>query len=145
MPDVDENDWQVIESIDQTRYTITYPWHFVSVITRDYARLYLKAEGSWSCLGSAIEPCGANGHATLALTVDRLLLPTCAPGALIGKLGGSIAGRDDGVVFAISSRCFVTLPKKEETALYIGVNGATPSESHELARIKLEVLASSAT
>jgi hypothetical protein len=67
-----------------------------------------------------------------------LLVTKCAPGALIGKVGGSAAGRDDGTVFAIGSRCIVSLDQKT-TFLFVGVNGAAPHPSHLLESITLEI------
>jgi hypothetical protein len=139
MPDIDEDDWEVVDRIERTDYDITYPWHFVSFISDDWARLYLKASGEWSCLGSAFAACGADGHSGLALAPERLLVAKCAPGALIGKLGGSPAGFDDSTTFSIGSRCLVAPPKKQDTFLYIGVNGAIAQPTNRLTRIKLEI------
>ena len=92
----------------------------------------------WRCLGDTAGPCNADGHVDLALASERLLVAKCAPGALIGKVGGSAAGRDDGTVFAIGSRCIVSLDQKT-TFLFVGVNGAVPRPSHLLESITVEI------
>ncbi len=100
--------------------------------------------GHWSCLGDAFVRCNADGHVGLGLPADQLLVPKCAPGALIGKLDGSVAGREDGTLFVIGSRSLVSLEKKN-TFLYIGVNGAVPRATHELESIRLEIFGVPAT
>src|SRR4051812_28191454 len=100
----DETDWESIVVIDDAPLPITYPWHFVCEIGEEWLRLCFIAKGRWNCLGDALVPCNPDGHAGLPLAAEQLLIAKCAPGALIGKLGGSIAGRDDGKLFAIGSR-----------------------------------------
>jgi hypothetical protein len=129
-----------IASINAQNVPITWPWHFVCEIEDDWQALSFVATGRWSCLGDAVNPCEADGHPVLALPADQLLVPKCAPGTLIGKLGGSIAGRDDGTVFAIGSRAIVQLgDKKNDTFLYIGINGAVARAQHTLERLDLTV------
>jgi hypothetical protein len=134
------DDWDTIFVLDNRPLRLTYPWHFVCEITGDWALLRLRADGEWSCLGDAVRPCGANGHVDLPLQQDRLLVPTSAPGTLIGKFGGSIASRSDGSPFVIGSYCFVAVPDKKIAQLYIGINGAVASAS-ELTWLRLEISA----
>jgi hypothetical protein len=130
-----------IVSINAQPLQITWPWHFVCEIGDDWQTLAFTADGRWSCLGDTIMPCEADGHAGLALPADQLLVPKCAPGALIGKLGGSTTGREDGTVFAIGSRAVLQLgDKKSNTFLYIGINGAVARAHHRLERLNLQVL-----
>jgi len=60
-------------------------------------------------------------------------------GALIGKFGGSVAGRNDGTAFAIGAQCVVAMPEKKNAQLFIGINGATPNADNVLDQIRLEI------
>jgi hypothetical protein len=132
------DDWEPIFVLHKRPLQLTYPWHFVCEITGDWTLLRLTADGEWSCLGDAVRPCGTNGHVDLPLQQDHLLISASAPGALIGKFGGSIASRTDGSPFAIGSQCFVAAPDKKSAQLYIGINGAVPRAS-QLTWLALEI------
>jgi hypothetical protein len=134
------DDWDTIFILDEQQISITYPWQFVCEINGDWTSLRFTADGLWDCLGDAVKPCGPNGHVDLPFQQDRLLVAAAAPGTLIGKLGGSIAGRTDGTTFAIGSRCVVLREMQKKTmAVYIGINGAVAHASNVLNRLKLEI------
>jgi hypothetical protein len=133
------DDWEIIATIDEPNLVIGYPWHLACELEGDWTRLRLTAEGSWSCLGDPVKPCGPDGHPNLPLQAERLLVAGGAPGALIGKFGGSTAGRSDGTAYVIGSHCILAMPKKENALLFIGINGAIPGPSNVLQRIKLEI------
>jgi hypothetical protein len=132
-------DWQPISTLDETNLAIGYPWHFVGELFGEWTLLRLTAEGNWSCLGSAVMPCGPDGHVALPLASDRLLIAAAAPGALIGKFGGSMASRNDPTPFVIGTRSVVKMPARENAQFYIGINGALPVAGYVLAHIKLEI------
>jgi hypothetical protein len=134
-----EADWMEIKTIDEAPLTIDCPWHYVLELGDDYGRLRFEAAGQWTCLGAAVQPCGPDGHRILPWPTERLVLTKCPPGALIGKLGGSAAGYDDGTVFAIGSRTIVSVGEKKNNFLYIGINGALPRGTHELTRLRLTI------
>jgi hypothetical protein len=135
---VDRDDWQQIWHLEETNLAFGYPWVFATELVGDWTSLRLIATGRWSCLGSAVQPCGPNGHPDLPWAADRLLLASVAPGALIGKCGGSIASRGDGTIFAIGERCFLPMPEKKNAQLFIGINGAVPG-ANVIAQITLDI------
>jgi hypothetical protein len=133
------DDWELVETIGPKNLRLVLPWHFLCEIVDSYTMLYLKAEGVWDCLGSAIKPCGADGHAGLYLPDSRLTLTSSAAGALIGKFGGSTAGRGETTAFSIGSHCFVAMTDKRPAALFIAVNGAVLDATPTLTDFKLEI------
>lgn len=133
------DDWEEIWTLNETRIQIGYPWFFVGDLIGDWALIRLEAQGQWACLGKSVQPCGPNGHPELQLATERLFVPDAAPGALIGKFGGSVAGRADGVVFVIGEQCVVAMPEKKNAQLFIGINGSTPNPSNVLERLTLKI------
>jgi hypothetical protein len=133
------SDWESIFSLDQTGLIIGYPWYFVTEIEGDWTSLRLTVEGQWDCLGVAVKPCGPDGHPELPLAADRLIVPSAAPGALIGKFGGSNAGRGETGAFVIGSQSFAPMPEKKARQLFISINGATPDPKSTLERIMLKI------
>src|ERR1043165_170828 len=116
--------WEQIALVTKPSLTITYPWHYLCEIEGDWTRLRLTAHGRWNCLGDYFTPCGPEGYLGLSLATDRLFVPESAPGALLGKFGGSLAHRSDGAVFVIGPQCIIAMPEKTPTILSIAVNGA---------------------
>src|ERR1700720_4327593 len=131
--------WTIITTVAGAPLALDYPWYGVCELDDQYTRLRFEAEGEWACLGAAVRPCGPNGYPDLPWAADRLLLAKFPPGALIGKLGGSPVGSDDGAVFVIGSRTVVSIGDKKNNFLYIGINGARPGVSNELTRIRLQI------
>jgi hypothetical protein len=133
------SDWQPISTLEETDLAIGYPWHFISELFGEWTLLRMTAEGSWSCLGTAVMPCGPDGHVALPLSSDRLQIATAAPGALIGKFGGSVASRNDTTPFVIGTRAVIKMPTRENAQFHIGVNGALPVTGNVLTRITLQI------
>jgi hypothetical protein len=132
--------WETVHRFSADRpFEMSYPWFFICDIVGDWTCLRLTATGIWDCLGPAVKPCGPDGHVDLMLQQDRLLVPACAPGMLIGKLGGSTAGRGDGTIFVIGSKCVLSIPEKKSTVLFVGVNGAIPSSLNRIDMLTLEI------
>lgn len=132
--------WDPIITINQANLSLALPWHFVMEVVDPYGSLLLESAGQWDCLGSAIKPCGPDGHASLTLPDARLLLASSPPGALIGKFGGSSAGRETPpTLFAIGSRCVVAMPDKRPVPLYIAINGAVVDSRPELMNFRLAI------
>jgi hypothetical protein len=95
--------------------------------------------GRLGLLSAAVKPCGPNGHPGLPLATDRLIVQTAAAGVLIGKFGGSNAGRGEAGAFVIGSQCIVPMPERKNALLFIGINGAVPRPAAVLDRIRLEI------
>src|SRR5471032_341021 len=104
------DDWESIWTLNKTRLKIGYPWFFATELVGDWTLLKLTADGEWACLGDAVKSCGPNGHPQLPILTDRLEVSAAAPGALIGKFGGSIAGRNDNAPFVIGEQCVIAMP-----------------------------------
>jgi hypothetical protein len=109
--------------------------------------LRLKATGQWTPM-SGLPECGPDGIVGQAFPSDRLILPDCAVGALLGRIGGSSATlkpagpadrpagpaeakSDSGSVkadseeskpFAIGSHAVIKLPETGLGPLFIGFN-----------------------
>jgi hypothetical protein len=134
------DDWEPVQTIGPADLALSLPWHFLCEIVDPYSLLCLTAQGQWECLGVAVKPCAPDGHAGLYLPDSRLLLASSPPGALLGKFGGSSAGRESSSsAFAIGSRCVVAMPDKRPVALFIAVNGALPETGPTLANFRLEI------
>jgi hypothetical protein len=130
--------WEPLVVIERPDVRVEALW--LRVLDTVPAKLLLRFEatGSWTCLGHGLSVSGPDGLATLRLHVDCLLVPTAPPGALIGKIGGSSAGRDDGKAFAIGSFC--VYPALEKPApLFIAVNGAFPATGYAIGQLRLTV------
>lgn len=134
------DDWELVQSIGPADLALSLPWHFLCDIGDAYTLLCLRAEGEWDCLGRAVRPCGPDGHAGLFLADSRLLVTSSPPGALVGKFGGSTAGREtSSSAFAIGSRCIVPMPEKRPVPLFIAVNGALTEAGPKLTNFKFEI------
>ncbi len=70
---------------------------------------------------AAAVQCGPDGDLTSLIARDRCVCAKAPVGALIGKIGGSTAGVDDGRVFPVGSYCVVHLADGEGP-LYLGIN-----------------------
>jgi hypothetical protein len=67
--------------------------------------------------------CTADGDPLGVLRAEACLISTASPGALIGKVGGSCAGRaEDGKVFIVGSYCIYTLDADTSGPLYLTMN-----------------------
>jgi hypothetical protein len=134
------DNWELVQLIGPADLALSLPWHFLYEIDDAYALLCLKAEGEWDCLGTALKPCGPDGHAGLFLTDRRLLVESSPAGALVGKFGGSTAGPDpSSSAFAIGSRCYVAMPERRPVALFVAINGALTEARPELINFKFEI------
>jgi hypothetical protein len=76
--------------------------------------------------------CTADGDPRAAINPANCVLSSAPPGALIGKIGGSIAGKADGTrVFLIGTYCVFELDDKTPGGpLYLAMN-ADPLESQK--------------
>ena len=114
---------------------VTEPWIPVLETFSAATHLQIKVEGSWTPMAH-VEECGPNGLLGLPIQPERLVLPECAFGALLGKIGGSSAthvagaagGNADATItagkpFAVGSYCVVKIPDKAVGPLFVGFNG----------------------
>jgi hypothetical protein len=82
-------------------------WTLVTDSVEGYARLKLEAEGLWSYSANRNHTCGPDGDLCSEVDGARNLLSKAPTGSLIGKLGGSSAGSDDGYVFVVGAVCII--------------------------------------
>jgi hypothetical protein len=102
--------------------------------------LKFEATGRWQCM----EPpqpgsCGPNGYLGLSWPAANLSLPTSAPGALIGKLGGSTIDLKDGTIFGIGTFALLAVPEKTIQPVFVGINGAPSKPGLALMRLNIVV------
>jgi hypothetical protein len=114
--------------IDQ-QSVITVPAHPASglwTLVRSYVSspqiMRIEAEGSWTAV-AGLPSCGPDGLPHWAFGRDALLFKKAPLGALIGKIGGSIAGVDDRDVFLVGSATVLTI-EKAAGPLFLTINDA---------------------
>ena len=83
--------------------------------------LKLEASGAWKYTNQHERKCGPDGDAGAA-TDTSFLKQTAPVGAVIAKVGGSSAGKDDGTVFVIGAFAIITLQKEQSGPLYLTMN-----------------------
>jgi hypothetical protein len=137
--------WSDLPVFEIAGVDVTEPWIMVVETLRDATHLRIKSEGSWATMGGVLAACGPDGHASLRVHPDQLVVADCPVGALIGKIGGSsasLAGSGpqpaagsgasstggmttsgaDGRPFALGSLCVVTVPATSVGPFFIGFN-----------------------
>lgn len=108
--------------------TIVVPAVPVGLWTRvcDYVagplKLKFVAEGDWRYTTKVAGRCTANGDPSSPMSATRCLKTDAPVGALIGKIGGSIAGKADGTVFLVGAFCTLEIDDKVKGALYLTIN-----------------------
>jgi hypothetical protein len=141
--DTAEIDWKAFKTIDEiSNGQISEPWLLAVEMIRDVTRLRICAEGSWSPLPGVLADCGPDGHSGLSVPADRLVIPDCAVGALLGRFGGSSAGYQstadaDTKPFSIGKYCAVIVPPKAFGPLFIGSN--TFARPLKITRLKITI------
>ena len=96
-----------------------------------HLKLIATAASSWTPL-AGMRACAADGVLTSAVPDDRLILTDCAPGALIGRIGGSSASlkvatapdaaSGESKPFAVGRYAVVKLPANAIGPLFLGFN-----------------------
>jgi hypothetical protein len=136
-------DWQHVISFNPSiAPTLESPWIKLVDYIVGPKILKFEAAGQWQCLEPPqAGPCGPNGYVGLTWPAANLLLPTSAPGALIGKLGGSSVDAKDGSIFGIGTYALVVVPDKTIQPVFIGINGAPTKPGLMLTRMSIVVSA----
>lgn len=86
--------------------------------------------------------CDADGDLTAMIARARCLLEKGPVGALIGKLGGSTAGSDDGTLFLAGQSCVVNVAQGNGGPLYLTINDEITGLGNNAGTISVEVLRS---
>lgn len=143
--------WIVLNRFELADTLFDPPWLMIVDVFEHVNRLSFTAEGEWAALAGLEATCGPDGLPGIALAPAALVLPSCRPGALIGKFGGSSANLDDPPAaaagspsappsaFAIGTRCVMPLPADARGPLFIGFNGR--SRPLQVTQLKLVVAA----
>jgi hypothetical protein len=85
--------------------------------------LKIEATGTWKYLNTNPQPCSPNGNLESPQDGQNYIHGKSPQGALIGRIGGSIADRDTTSVFAVGSFCVRKLDK-EAGPLFLTINDA---------------------
>jgi hypothetical protein len=85
------------------------------------ALLKIEASGQWVYSNLFGNPCSANGDLSSPLDPKRCIHDKSPVGALIGRIGGSIADKDPTSIFVVGSLCVHKL-EKEAGPLYLTIN-----------------------
>ena len=84
--------------------------------------------------------CTADGDPKAPINPANCLLVDAPPGALIAKIGGSTAGKNDGIkVFVVGSFCVVDLDEKTKGALYLTMNADPMSSLDKRGELSVKV------
>jgi hypothetical protein len=86
------------------------------------ALLKIEANGQWNYSTRFGRLCSANGDLLSLLDPKRCIHDKSPVGALIGRIGGSIADRDPTYIFLIGSVCLRKLDKDTEGPLFLTIN-----------------------
>lgn len=98
----------------------------------------LEASGGWACFGPAVPKCGPEGYLDYGVPPDQLILPDSPSGALVGKTGGSTAGKKDGAMFAIGTMCVLS-PLEKAAPLFVAVNGGWRGGNYKFDELKIDI------
>jgi hypothetical protein len=123
-------DWKQFKTLeDIANKDIQESWLLAVEMIRDVTLLRITATGTWSAMPGILAACEPDGHPALAVPTDRLVIPDCAVGALIGRFGGSSAGyqqqsndAEKTKPFPIGKYRLVLPPAKAAVPLFIGFN-----------------------
>jgi hypothetical protein len=96
-------DWQPIVKGAVVAAKPTGLWTMVHEFVRGPAELWVTATGRWYY--SEDKSCGPDGDLNALIARTRCLFPKAPVGALIGKVGGSSAGFEDGTLFLAGANC----------------------------------------
>jgi hypothetical protein len=130
-------DWQLVSEL----HVPARPrglWTLVVDFVIGPALLKVEADGGWRYAPSC--ECGPDGDLLALIMRERCLYEKAPIGALIGKIGGSTAGIDDGTVFLAGSFCVVRVPDAGGP-LFLTINdeysGYANNESDVTVRVSL--------
>jgi hypothetical protein len=135
-------DWRNLDSESE----VTVPakpvsglWTLVRTYVSGPQIIRLEADGTWAPTGG-LPACNADGLLQLdwALGRDALLFKKAPLGALIGKIGGSIAGADDADLFLVGSVAVLTIDKAVGP-LYLTINDAPARLDDNAGALKVKI------
>jgi hypothetical protein len=84
--------------------------------------LKIEATGQWVYAAQFARPCSANGDLLSPLDPKRCIHEKSPVGALIGRIGGSIADKDTAAIFVVGTLCVRKLEKDTAGPLFFAIN-----------------------
>lgn len=96
-------------------------WTCVDGFLQGPLRIEITASGQWSFSNWAGQ-CGPDGVRSPLIDADKLINKKAPVGALVAKLGGGIAGVDDGDLFVVGSFGVIVIGKDKCGPLYLAIN-----------------------
>jgi hypothetical protein len=114
--------WTVLKKEAHVPATGPTLWTIVCEYVSGPRKLKFEAHGSWRYSRRIVDSCSPDGDPGSPVDRSKCLKADAAVGALIGKIGGSTAGKSDGVVFIVGSFCIVDVPDKTAGTLFLTIN-----------------------
>jgi hypothetical protein len=102
-------------------------------------KLKVIADGSWKYSTVGSSTCSPDGDAFSAVNIANCLYPNGTVGSLIGKIGGSTAGRADGKLFVVGRFCIVEVDEKTRGTLFFTINDEPNGFADNDGEIKVSV------
>jgi hypothetical protein len=130
--------WSILTTFSVKEKTADGLWLPVTDLLPVGRLIKLTASGKWACFGPSVPACGPEGYLDYGVPTDQLMVAECPTGALIGKLGGSTAGRKDGTLFAIGTLC-VLAPLDKAMPLFVAVNGAWRGGAYKFTDLTIDL------
>jgi hypothetical protein len=109
-------------------------------VVKDYISgpvdVWIVANGTW--FYAEDKSCGPDGDLRALIGRSRCLCPSAPVAALIGKVGGSSAGTDDGFVFIVGSNCVAHIDGRGP--LYLTINDELTGMGNNRDALKVTVM-----
>jgi hypothetical protein len=83
--------------------------------------------------------CTANGDQRSLIPLKRCLTEKAPVGALIGKVGGSVADRGGDAIFLVGSFCVIEIPSERRGPLFLTINDLVDGYTDNDGSLKISV------
>ena len=95
-------------------------WTWVFDYVQGPALLKIEAEGKWRY--SATKECGPDGDLNSLVQPGQAVSASAPIGALLVKIGGSTAGKDDGKVHVAGTRAVISIDANSSGPVFVTIN-----------------------
>jgi hypothetical protein len=113
-------------------------WTLVHEFVQGPALIKVTADdGEW--MYSKADKCKADGDLLSSISSAACIVKDAPVGALIGKIGGSTAGANDGAVFVVGKHCIIELDGTKRGPLYLTINDELTGFDNNDKAIKVDV------
>lgn len=124
-------EWEELTTFRPGPNELRWPWHMVLATFSGRSFIRIEAKGTWNLLPGLDLACGPDGQPLLRLAEAETFLAGCAPGALIGKIGGSSADTAMSLLAPPAAAAAAAVPTP--TATPTTKTGETPVAAGEVA------------